>query len=169
MLRKLGILVFLVGVVVGGVIISPVGQIYLGVRKAKREIAKKIVQLSEPANYEPSGVALARLCQSEKSFYRGSTFEPVWAPAEIRAMKPSWILMDPDWAHVEFGGGFHHFGYRLDRDKEASDVAGSLNSHWTMTLHNDMGRDKVLYKFTLAKSERLEKKPVAASTAPSGR
>jgi hypothetical protein len=169
MLRKVGITLLILGVLAGALAISPVGQIYFGVRKAKREIARKMVELSQPANYEPGGVALARLCQSDKFFYRGSSFEPVWAPAEIRAMKPSSITMDSNWAFVEFGGGFHHFGYRLERDKEASDAPGSVNNYWTMRLYNEMGPEKVLYKFTLAKSDRLERKPRAASTAPSER
>ena len=31
-------------------------------------------------------------------------------------LNPTWVTITPDGAHVEFGSGFHHFGYELKRD-----------------------------------------------------
>lgn len=131
-----------------------VSCIFWWVIMSERVIDQKISDLSQPAVYEPAGKELARLCQSDPAlFVDTEVFQPAWTPAVILPHDPTWVDIQPDRASVEFGGGFHHFGYELTRS--AGDTP--TTNRWTLSLDNETGGATPLYTFDLDKTEQVTK------------
>jgi hypothetical protein len=119
-------------------------------------IAEREAQVTEPTACQPAAVALARLCQSDQAFFRDEEgVLPAWAPAEVLRLNPASVEIAPEGATVEFGGGFHHFGYRLKRDAQS---ASDEENAWTLYFYCEADGESPLHKFALAKSERVELK-----------
>ena len=125
--------VWIVGVVVGVVL-------------ATRQINQRIAVLSDPTVYGPAGRELARLCQSDPVLFKdASVFRPAWTPGVILQHEPNWVSIEPELAHVEFGGGFHHYGYELIRSSGNDEGT----NHWSLVLYNEMADDVPLDRFDL--------------------
>lgn len=123
--------------------ISPFGQITAAESK-----------VTSAAAYEPAAKPLALLCQSDPFFFRDEPpFAPAWTPPEVLKLQPSWVEITPESARVEFGGGFHHFGYDLERDKAAD--TDTLNG-WALQFYSEDSRTRTLKKFTLKKSDQID-------------
>jgi hypothetical protein len=89
-------------------------------RQIQAQIAAAESKVTALAAYEPAAKSLALLCQSDPFFFRDEPpLAPAWTPPEVLKLGPTWVTITPDGAHVEFGGGFHHFGYELKRDNAA--------------------------------------------------
>jgi hypothetical protein len=123
--------------------ISPFGQ-----------IAAAESKVTSAAAYEPAAKTLALLCQSDPFFFRDEPpLAPAWTPPEVLKLQPSWVEVTPDGARVEFGGGFHHFGYNLERDKAVD--TDTLNG-WTLLFYSEDSRPRTLKKFTLKKTDQID-------------
>lgn len=106
-------------------------------------------------NARPAAVALATICQSDPSFYADEEIlRPAWAPSEVLKLQPSWVTCAVDEAHVEFGGGFHHFGYALTRDRAASTPT---SNRWTLHFCSEGTANRLLHTFTLPASQQLDR------------
>jgi hypothetical protein len=126
------------------------------VRAIQADIATAESKVTAPAAYEPAAKALALLCQSDPFFFRDEpSHAPVWTPPEVLKLHPSWVHIAADGAHVEFGGGFHHFGYELSRDS-AADNDG--RNGWTLHFYSEDSPSRSLMTFSLNKTDHVELK-----------
>src|SRR5208282_5343159 len=111
-----------------------------------RGIAPKQAMLQTPATYTPVGQDLAELCQTcqlHPDWFPSDAdpFAPPWSPPSLRALRPNSISIMPDGAHVEFGGGFYHYGYDLTRDSVAPPPGMCA---WIFSYGDESGANRVL-------------------------
>lgn len=102
--------------------------------------------------YEPAATVLAKLCQSDSRHHADQFFYPAWMPLEIKRLDPHGVFINADGARIEFGGGFHHYGYELTRDETRS--TGDLNV-WILNFYTERNGSRTLYTFTLDKRDRF--------------
>lgn len=152
-MRKRGGVIVAVTVVAGVLLLTPIGRVFISVVLFRWQVQNLEAAVTAPGGYEPAAVALAKLCQSDPSLFSDhDVFRPAWSPPELTALKPSSVDVDPDGARVEFGGGFHHFGYILSLDKESSTDAANM---WVLSFYSEGAKGRMLQRFSLDKSERL--------------
>ena len=105
------------GVWIGiGIVVIVLGLIFAApscfVLSIIRQIAGAEAAVTDPAAYSAAATSLARLCQSDPFLFCDEPpLAPAWTPPEILKLHPTWVEISPDEARIEFGGGFHHFGY----------------------------------------------------------
>jgi len=108
-------------------------------------------RLQVPAVYEPAARDLALLSQSSSLFAGAdflTKFGQSWLPPSLRSLDLSdlhFIGIQPDHVALEFGGGFHHWGYALDRDAAASKATSSV---WHLTMGSEDRPSKLLFTFS---------------------
>ena len=144
------VVVLLIAVVIGG--------FYWVIGNMQRQIAAQETLITTPANYIAAGKDLALLCQSDpKWFTDDEPLRPAWAPASVLKLGCTWVNVTPQQASVEFGGGFHHFGYRLTRDATRSTPA---NNVWVLDFYSEDVANKTLSTFSLPADRKLSKAAV---------
>jgi hypothetical protein len=104
-----------------------------------------------------AGRELAILCQTCAAhpdwFADEPPLAPAWTPASVLSLHPTWVHVQPDLARVEFGGGFHHFGYALERDPEAA--ATPTQTTWVLNFYSEDNGSRVVDRCTLASTDVL--------------
>lgn len=128
----------------GLVLITPVFLFWYPVLRAEWKMRR-------PAVYKPVAETLARYCQSDPALFPSTLDEP-WLPKEAALVNSGWGGVSPDRAGIQFGGGFYHFGYKLERDPAASKPGANA---WNMYAQGEGKPDMLLYSFTLAPSEKV--------------
>jgi hypothetical protein len=104
-----------------------------------------------------AGRELAILCQAcaahPEWFADEPPLSPAWTPPSILKLHPTWVDIKGDSASVEFGGGFHHFGYTLERDSSAHTAPGQ--TAWVLTFYSEDNGTRVVDRPTIAASDVL--------------
>ena len=108
--------------------------------------------ICRPKMYLPAGETLALYCQSFpvlQSHFKSANYgdyvmlDRTWLPEEFHDYKGSpritIFINNGQSASVEFGGGFHHFGYSLALDSEASSPATNV---WHLSMYSEGRRAK---------------------------
>jgi tetratricopeptide (TPR) repeat protein len=127
------------------------------VRGIQSAISAAESKVTAPAGYEPAAKALALLCQSDPFYFRDEpSLAPAWTPPKVLKLNPSWVQISPGGARVEFGGGFHHFGYDLRRDT-AADSDGQ--NGWTLHFYSEDSPGRSLITFVLKATDHVELEP----------
>lgn len=120
-------------------------------------VARQEAALKSPAMAKASGRELARLCQTCKAhpdwFADEPPLAPAWTPSVILAKDPRWVSIEPEAARVEFGGGFHHFGYQLATGPNTASAGGQ--AAWVLSFYSEDAAEVVLDRFTLAADDVL--------------
>ena len=125
------------------------------IAEMQAQIASAEAKVTDTTAYTPAAKPLALLCQSDRFFFLDEQpFTPAWTPPEVLKLHPSWVEINPDGAHVEFGGGFHHFGYDLKLDPAAS--TDTQNS-WSLSFYSEDSPTKPLLTFLLNKTDHVER------------
>jgi len=164
--RKLWILLGLV--ILAVLIFNPISLIILSVVVARVHITMIEAKLQKPAVYEPVARTLATYCQSDQSLFP-KILSYAWLPGEISHLGHPWCEVTTNSAFVELGGGFYHFGYKLELDEVAStpakDVfqllgqngtASTLGTNvWHLFLAREGSQDKPLMTLRLAATEHM--------------
>ena len=132
-------------------ILNPIGCSILGVFMGMGHIRKMESAMASPRVYEPVGQRLALYCQSDQSLFPGY-MGYAWLPRELNALGDGWTSVNADSAHVEMGGGFHHFGYNLVLHPETSTTGTNV---WELYLYSEGSRDRHLQTIPVPVSERL--------------
>jgi hypothetical protein len=104
--------------------------------------------LQESNVFTPAALTLARMCQAgvTKEYERLTNL----VPSLKSEMGDCWGNINPNGASMEFGGGFWHFGYELQRDD--SKFSAETN-YWILTMYTEGETNRTLLTFSLPASE----------------
>jgi hypothetical protein len=123
----------------------------VGVWGQMRQVRRLEARMQQAELYLPIATNLALYCQSSESLQLEGTIGAARLPQPLPALGASWASFFTNYAHVEFGGGFYHYGYRVQRE-EASDPETNL---WRLYLFREGTDQKLLHRFALAAATRL--------------
>lgn len=136
-----------IAAIAGVILLSPVGQIILGIAQLNWMESR----MRQRSVYDPVAQRLALYCQSDhKAFPNHLT--SAWFPNELNEIGHGWGEVDTTSAHIEMGGGFHHFGYSLSLD--ASESSETVNV-WNLRFYSEGSGESLLTAVSLPKSKRL--------------
>ena len=114
-----------IGLAIGGIATCalicgfPFISMFFIVQASINETKKEEAKIRKPEMYEPVAKRLALYCQSDlTSFPEHISY--AWLPPEMSEFKHAWGDIKSNTASIELGGGFYHFGYRLDLDSASS-------------------------------------------------
>jgi len=116
-----------------------------------RQIQKMEAALQRPQVYEPVGSLLALYCQSDNALFP-AYLGPAWLPEELNAVGEGWASIWTNGAHVELGGGFHHFGYSLVLDAAASTAPTRV---WQLYMYSEDSKEIHLQTLKLPAGAQL--------------
>lgn len=132
-------------------ILNPFTLMIVGIEGSIHQTKIIEAKLQKPEYYEPTARLLALYCQSDRTNLPGM-LSSSWLPRNIAKLGDPWCEVGSDAAHVEFGGGFYHFGYSLDLDKGASTPSTNV---WSFYLVREQSPDKFLMTLSLASTNQM--------------
>ena len=150
--RKWWILWILLGLVVLAVLVfNPFSLMFFGIFVEQRQIKAVEAKLQQPDIYEPVARRLATYCQSDQNLFP-KILSYAWLPGEIQHVEEPWCEVTTNSASVEFGGGFYHYGYNLERDQASSVPATNV---WNLFLAREGQEEKLLMTLSLAATQHV--------------
>jgi tetratricopeptide (TPR) repeat protein len=166
--RKKKLWIILGVVILAVLVFNPFSLIFLSVFVGMGHIKIVEAKLQKPAVYEPVAERLATYCQSDQSLFP-KILSYAWLPVEISRLGHPWCEIATNFASVEMGGGFYHFGYTLELDETAStpaknvwhlvgnDEAGSVpaTNVWNLFLAREGSSNKLLMTLRLAATQHV--------------
>lgn len=123
--RKKKLWIILGLVILAVLVFNPFSLIFLSVFVGMGHIKIIEAKLQKPAVYEPVAERLAIYCQSDQSLFP-KILSYAWLPGEVSRLGHPWCEIATNFASVEMGGGFYHFGYTLELDETASTPAKNV-------------------------------------------
>lgn len=146
-------------VVLAVLVFNPASLIFISVLAGQLGIESVEAKLQKPEVYKPAAVTLATYCQSDQSLFP-QILSYAWLPQEISSLGHPWCQVSSNFAHVEFGGGFYHFGYSLERDTTAfipvtNEAFVPTTNIWNLYLVREEQPEKLLITFPLASAQRV--------------
>ena len=121
------------------------------------EIHKKEAELTSDAVALAAGRDLAQLCQTCREhpewFSNEPAYSPAWTPQSVLKFNPTWVEVTPESARVEFGGGFHHFGYSVELASPLTE--NNRAATWTLNFYSEDSQTRELGRFTLTPDDSL--------------
>jgi tetratricopeptide (TPR) repeat protein len=108
-------------------------------------------KLRKPNIYAPVGLTLATYCQSDQSLFP-KYLSYAWLPHGLAGLGHPYCSLGTNYAHVEMGGGFYHYGYRLQLDEAASTAATNA---WQLSLYREGSPDTHLMTLAMASTQHL--------------
>ena len=131
--------------------LNPIGCTIFGIFLGIAHTRKAESAMRKPSVYEPIGKALALYCQSDQSLFP-EYMGYAWLPDELNAIRHGTASVSTNYAHVEMGGGFHHFGYHLVHDANAS---SPRTNAWQLYMYSEGSSDRFLKTFFLHSGQRV--------------
>ena len=125
--------------------------VFLNVRHEVQEVEKQEAEMQRPEVSSQVGHSLAIYCQSGAAVFPTGFVGNAWLPKPVRDLDPSDVEITESKADIMMGGGFHHYGYSLERLPNS--VQGS--NLWALTFYSEGSDSKQLLTFTTADSERI--------------
>jgi tetratricopeptide (TPR) repeat protein len=110
--------------------------------------------------YEPVAETLILYCQSDPKFFPRE-LGPVWFPEALGKQGGFWAMVTPESAHIEFGGGFYHFGYSLQRGESTPE-----KNVWRLFLQTDRSGETPLCTKSVPSTNRLSAEELLARVLP---
>jgi tetratricopeptide (TPR) repeat protein len=110
---------------------------YLYLRGTLEEIAANEGEMQQPAFYQAVARDLALFCQTYGSAFQDakiSEVEKAWLPDSAQELKCRYCAIGSNYLSLEFGGGFHHFGYNIILDKRASNPTERV---WRLSFYSE--------------------------------
>jgi tetratricopeptide (TPR) repeat protein len=109
-------------------------------------------QLKRAEIYLPVATNLALYCQSSDDLRLTNMVGVSKLPQPLPSLGSPWASFETNFAHVEFGGGFYHYGYRIQMDEAQS---SSQTNVWELFLCREGQPEKLLHRFALASGDRV--------------
>lgn len=91
-------------------IFNPVGCAFLGAFVGMGQIRVTEGKLRKPQIYEPVAQTLATYCQSDPNLFP-KYLSYAWLPPGLARLGDPYCSLATNYAHIEMGGGFCHYGY----------------------------------------------------------
>jgi hypothetical protein len=157
--RKWILISAFVGLLIAIVVVVCVGPfiaIFVSVARSVKEVKKVEAQLQTPEVYEPVAERLAVYCQSDQNLFPKS-ISGAWFPSELQKLGSGWGEIGNKSAGIEMGGGFHHFGYRLELAETTSSEGSQATNIWKLLMYSEGSEDKILTNYAVSASEHLNK------------
>lgn len=143
--------VFLTIALLAALIFNPVGCAFVGAFIGIGQIRMIEAKLRKPQIYEPVARTLATYCQSDQSLFP-PYLSYAWLPQGVARLGHPYCSIATNYAHVEMGGGFYHYGYRLRLDEAASTT---LTNVWQLSLYGEGSQDTHLMTLFMASAHHL--------------
>jgi tetratricopeptide (TPR) repeat protein len=124
------------------------------------QIKKQEARMQAPKNFSKVGYSLAVYCQTGPTIFPTSYVGNVWLPKPVRDLHPSRALITESNAHIELGGGFHHYGYFLERQLPPS----QSSNQWALMFYSEGADPKVVSTFCTHVSEKIPISNFVANT-----
>lgn len=123
----------------GAYVLVSVGRFVVPILASIAHARKVENALGEPRIYGPVAMTFALYCQSDPDLFPQYLGDQ-WLPEELDRLGGGWASVSTNGAHIEMGGGFHHFGYYLQRDSATS---GNGTNLWRLSMYSEgsVGRD----------------------------
>lgn len=150
-LRVISVLAAVI-VLAGMILCTPFGLIAL----STLEIHRLENRMQRPEICQEVATNLALYCQSADLLHITDNVEVARLPQPIPQLGSPWGTIRSDFARVEFGGGFYHFGYLMELDEQNS---GHGSNVWQLFLEREELPPKLLQTVILPKKARI---PLAA-------
>jgi hypothetical protein len=140
-------------------VFNPESLIFISVFVGQFGIESVELKLQKPEVYKPAALTLATYCQSDQSLFP-QILSYAWLPREVADLGHPWCEVSSNYAHVEFGGGFYHFGYSLERDTTAfipatNEAFVPTTNVWNLYLVREEKPEKLLTTFPLASAQHV--------------
>src|SRR5690349_8961520 len=103
----------------------------VGIRLSMSRIRRLEARMQKPEIYLPTATNLALYCQSSEDLHLTNIVGTSRLPQPLPSLGTPWASFETNFAHVEFGGGFYHYGYRILKDDVASN---SQTNIWELFL-----------------------------------
>jgi hypothetical protein len=112
-------------------------------------------QMQTPQIYEQAATNMALYCQSVALLNITNTLGSSRLPQPLPQLGRPWGMFDTNYAHVEFGGGSYHYGYRIQLDESASNERTNI---WELQfVSENHAKDKLLLRFAMSANARYSK------------
>lgn len=102
--------------------------------------------------YLPVATNLALYCQSCEDLHLTNRVGASRLPQPLPSLGSPWASFETNFAHVEYGGGFYHYGYRIQLN---GDQSSSSTNVWELYLRREGQPEKLLHRFALASGDRV--------------
>ena len=133
------------------VALKPIAGAVLSAFLGMGHIRESESAMRDPKVYTPVAETLALYCQSAPSLFP-EYMNDAWLPEELNAIGHGRASVSTNYAHVEMGGGFHHFGYHLALDQDASTTGTNV---WQLYMYSEGSEDQRLRTFPVDSTRRF--------------
>src|SRR6266567_482820 len=131
-------------------------MVFLSVHQIKRQEAK----MQSPKVCSQVGHSLAVYCQTGSAIFPTGFVGNAWLPKAERELDTSFSRLTETNAHIMMGGGFHHYGYSLERQP----LFTEKSNLWTLTFCSEGSDPKLLSTFSTLSSETIPVSSFVADT-----
>jgi hypothetical protein len=125
---------------------------FVGITMSMSKVRRVEARMQRAEIYLPTATNLALYCQSSEDLHLTNTVGGSRLPQPLPSLGSPWASFETNFAHVEFGGGFYHYGYRIRLDEAASTAQTNV---WELNLCREGQPEKLLHRFALASSRRV--------------
>lgn len=153
-LNKLFVVIGIIIVLAVLVFLTPLWM-FVSIPISVHQIHKLEDRMQQPEICQTVATNLALYCQSLELLQITNEIGASRLPPPIPQLGSPWAEFTSNNALVEFGGGFYHYGYRLELDAAKS---GGGNNVWQLFLCREESPDALLYTCSLPETARY---PVA--------
>lgn len=125
---------------------------FVGISVSMNKIRGVESRMQRPEIFLTVATNLALYCQSREDLRLTNIVGDSRLPPPLPSLGSAWAKFESDLADVEFGGGFYHYGYRVQLDKGQS--TGTTN-FWELHLCREGQPEKFLHRFALGSEARM--------------
>ncbi|HVM48600.1 MAG TPA: hypothetical protein VMU04_11265 [Candidatus Acidoferrum sp.] len=122
-------------------------MVFLSVAQIRGHEAK----MRKPEVYNHVAQQMAVYCQTGPAIFPTGFVGNAWLPKVVRDLNPSYTRITETNAHVGMGGGFHHYGYFLERQPNSSE----RSNLWTLRFLSEGADPKLLATFSTLAAQTI--------------
>src|SRR5258708_2444763 len=104
---------------------------YVGISLSMSKIRSVEARMQRAEIYLTVATNLALYCQSSEDLHLTNIVGASRLPQPLPSLGSPWAKFETNFAHVEYGGGFYHYGYRIQLDETQS---SSQTNTWELFL-----------------------------------
>jgi tetratricopeptide (TPR) repeat protein len=134
---------------------------FVGMSLSMNHVRRIEARMQQADVYLPVATNLALYCQSSESLRLTNMVGALRLPQPLPSLGSPWASFATNYAHVEFGGGFYHYGYQVQLDEKASSLRSNV---WQLYLCREGQDQKLLHRFVLPPSARVAVSALASNS-----